>query len=251
MALLCLAVCLVLSARNARAVVQYLDDGAEQNASGGWDLPKSTAGAGDLGQGYCSPDATKTTRPECRALRITAADSTACTAAGGSWSSSGGICDDPAYDNNQSGCEARPGRVYNANGKCAVSMRGHSRNIANCVNWGGVWSTAATCVGRWLMPDAITYTPPLWNGTTNPSTGDQCLRCHNTLTEWNSTDIRWVESVLKTGHKNLARKVAPAGDPAHGLPWAGPDGRDLSLDDSGRLFDWVNGLITVSGTRGR
>ncbi len=59
--LVTLAAIVVLAGGAARATTQYLSDGAHQNGNGGWDVPT---------QGTCPADLTKTTRPECLALRL-------------------------------------------------------------------------------------------------------------------------------------------------------------------------------------
>jgi predicted CXXCH cytochrome family protein len=107
---------------------------------------------------------------------------------------------------------------------------------------------------------ASAYSPPgSFNGdgaTYDPSTGfftagsaqpGQCLACHNGGT---ASDMR---PYLKTGHKNMLKKVIP------NQVWAGADGSlesarfttDLPAPDgnsayaSGSTFDWPNALITI------
>lgn len=234
---------------------QYLYDGAIQNSSGGWSLPN---------HGFCAADGTKTTRPECLALRFpTYTTSSTCVVANGSnapirsWST--GVCNDTLNNANQGTCEAVPGRMW-SNGVCAVTMKGHDRNKASCeVQLGGTWVTAGTCTGAWVMPNADTYSPALITGSTtatapnlpypsNPGPGDQCLRCHNSIIEWNVARVRDVETYLKTGHKNMSRKVGPVGDPDHGKPWAGSDSVIYATDSSGNAINWTDGTITISGT---
>jgi hypothetical protein len=49
--------------------------------------------------------------------------------------------------------------------------------------------------------------------------GDEgCLHCHSTKTEYNGPAERFKDSYLKTGHKNMLRRVTA------GQSWAGPDG---------------------------
>ena len=254
---LALAVPLGLGMEPGWAAVQYLNDGARQSAAGGWDLPT---------QATCTPDATKATRPECLALRIVAASSAACTTAQGSWTT-GGVCND-LVNATQAACEARPDRLWNSGtGICAVVMKGDDRNRVVCANHGGTWVTAGTCQGAWVFPSSSTYTPPLFTGTTNPGPGDQCLRCHNSVTEYNGPRLRDVNWALRQGHKNMARMVTPDS----GLPWAGP-GYECSVpgftnrtdceahmgtwdpslviypsDDSDNAFDWPNGDIWIGG----
>ncbi len=258
LAMLALAIPLVLGGGSAWATVQNLSDGAQQNVHGGWDLPtQGTCAVGTTG--YTPVPAT---RPECLALRFPAYTTSAtCQAVGTSpnnlaWTTS--VCNDldPTHQT-QPSCEAVAGRMW-SNGVCAVTMKDHSRNIAVCTNLGGTWITSGVCTGRWNAPSIV-------NGLmTGNGTGDQCLRCHNNGTQYNNTDVRWVESYLRTGHKNMARKVTPGqiwGGPPftcsnplfttetdcidNGATWdpVGP----YPSDDSGNVFHWDTGKITVSG----
>ncbi len=260
-AVLALVIPLLLGGAGAWAAVQYLGDGALPNSSGGWDLPNN---------GSCYPDATKLSRPECLALRFPAFTTSAtCISPVApdvapyikAWST--GSCND-LINTTQAACEAQPDRLWN-NGICAVVMKGDDRNNVVCALHQGTWITTGTCTGSWVMPASSTYTPPLFTGTTNPSTGDQCLRCHNSITEWNGPRIRDVDWYLRTGHKNMSRPVTV------GMPWAGPAyectvpmftnradceahsgtwERALMIypsDDSGNVFDWGTGTISVGG----
>jgi len=261
-AVLALAVPLLSGGVSTWAAVQYLGDGALPNSSGGWDLPNG---------GACYPDATKLTRPECLALRFPAFISSAtCTAPVApdvapyikAWST--GVCNDLVNNADQATCEAQPDRLW-SNGICAVVMKGDDRNNVVCAQHQGTWITAGTCTGNWVMPASSTYNPPLFTSTTNPGPGDQCLRCHNSITEWNGPRVRDVQWFLRTGHKNMSRPVTV------GMPWAGPayacsvpmfTNREdceahsgtwdtaLSIypsDDSGNVFDWNTGTISVGG----
>jgi hypothetical protein len=216
---------------------QYLDDGAMQNPLGGWTLPA---------KGSCVASPSLATRAECVALRIGAADSAACTAANGSWTTS--YCEDVANAGNQTGCEAAGGRIYNA-GICGITMKGYDRNNVQCTLLGGTWKTwtspAGVCVGSWIMPDAGTFTPPLLNRVgPNPSTGDQCLRCHRSDTEWNGPRVRDVEGFLQHGHKNMVKPIVP------GVPQYGTDGHPYPADEAGNAIDWNSNppSINVGGT---
>jgi len=255
-------------------VAQYLDDGAIPNAEGGWDLPA---------QGTCPADLTKTTRPECLALRFPAfTTSTACndgtpggpsgTTASRAWST--GVCNDLIHTN-ATDCTNAGDRLW-INGVCAVILSGDDRNNVACAIHQATWVTAGACIGNWVMPARTAYDPALltrWAATgqgsapnySGPSAGDQCLRCHNSVTQYNGPRLRDVEWFLRHGHKNMARKVSPPD------PWAGP-GYECSVlplvylnredcedhagvwersliiypsDDSGNPFDWANGTINV------
>jgi predicted CXXCH cytochrome family protein len=254
-----LAAALVLSAPltsglgSAWAAVQYLGDGALQNSQGGWNLPT---------QGSCPADPTQTTRPACLALRLNF-DSVTCPATNlRSWTTNG-VCND-LINTTQPQCEAAPDRLWNAaTGICAVVMQGDDRNNVVCAQHQGTWVLTGACIGVWVFPNSSTYTPPLFTGTTNPGPGDQCLRCHNSVTEYNGPRLRDVDWFLRTGHKNMSRKVTP------GMPWAGPGyecsnpifttsescvdnggtwDRTLVIypsDDSGNPFDWTTGRVGI------
>ena len=239
--------CVLLHASNAGATTQYMDDGGLQNSSGTWDMPKSSQGDGTLGQGYCVPVAAQNMRPLCLALRLEAASSSACTTLGGSWSTSA-QCNDTETD--QASCEAQPNRLWTAwavGGKCALTLKDRNRNQASCEDEGGVWQVgygtgAGTCQGVWTYPDSASYTPPLLRPVAaNPGVGDQCLRCHNSMKQYNGNRVRDVEGFLKTGHANMVRKVTPGS----GLPWSGPDGTPYATNDAGKVFDWANGTINI------
>jgi hypothetical protein len=106
---------------------------------------------------------------------------------------------------------------------------------------------------------AAAYTPPATfygDGAANDGKGEwtitsaksgQCLSCHN------GTGASDMTPYLKTGHKNILRKVTP------NQVWAGadgtlqsvyfltdsppPDGNSLYI--SGSTFDWANAIITI------
>ncbi|MBP9823819.1 MAG: carboxypeptidase regulatory-like domain-containing protein [Thermoanaerobaculia bacterium] len=234
----------------AGAQVRYLDDGAIPNTEGGWDLPA---------QGSCSVDAVnQPTRPDCVALRIVAANSTACTTALGSWTT-GGVCND-LINTNQAACEAAIDRKWNAGtGVCSVVMMDDDRNNVVCAMHQGTWVTTGTCIGNWIMPARTVYTPNLLTGN---SAGDQCLRCHNGRTQYNGPRVRDTQETLYQGHKNMSRKVTPP------MPWGGPpfactgfptqtteegcflaggvwDPTIYPGTDSGQDFNWANGTVDI------
>jgi predicted CXXCH cytochrome family protein len=108
---------------------------------------------------------------------------------------------------------------------------------------------------------AAQYLPPATfygDGATNDGTGGwtissaqsgQCLSCHN------GTAASDVTPYLKTGHKNILRKITP------NKVWAAADGTlqsvyfltdsppptGNSLYSSGSTFDWPSALITIGG----
>ena len=258
-AVLSLVVALLLGAGAAPAANQFLNDGAKQNAvTGAWVLPN---------QGTCYPveGASIAKRPECVAtiFNATYATSAACAAAfptgvSNTWSATTNVCLD-AVNNTQALCiDSAASASFPAGidrkwsgGVCLLTMKGYDRNKVVCKNQGGTYGPVGTvvpalsggaCFGSWVMPDASTFTPPLLNRTgVNPSTGDQCLRCHRSDTEWNNNRVRDVETMIMTGHKNMSRKVTV------GTPQLGPSGAAYPTDSSGNLFDWTNGTITVGG----
>jgi len=250
MAALALAIPLVLDWGSALAAVQYLGSGAIPNSSGGWHpLPP---------QGTCPADLSKTTRPDCLALRLNIVQAS-CVAPNLSWNTSG-VCND-LVNATQGACEAAPDRLWNSGtGVCAIVMKDDDRNNVTCALHGGNWVTTGACIGVWVMPARTAYTPNLLTGN---GPGDQCLRCHNAETQYNGPRVRDVENFLYTGHANMARKVQV------GLPWGGPPFSCSSVvftdeqtceengaawnptiypsDDAGNVFDWINGRINASG----
>lgn len=284
--MLVLAACLAVAPGDAGAAVQYLSDGAINNGTtGGWDLPA---------QGSCLYHPEATTRPLCLAVRQVAASSAVCTATPifGAWSTS--VCNDLV--NNTAGtcvsscsdpdpdldtpyaCEEAGDlwieRVWSAaTGICAIAMEDADRNAVICAKSKGNWITSGTCVGVWAFPAASSYNPPLLNtinpagtssSSTGPGAGDQCLRCHNSITQYNGARVRDVEDVLYMGHRNMSRKVV-AGNGWGGPPLActNPSASTeeecealgahwypeelYPQDDSGNAFDWMDGEVIVGG----
>ena len=257
---------LLLGAGSAQAGTKYFADGAVQNSRGGWDLPK---------QGSCPADLTATTRPDCVARRFAAASSTACTALGaaGWYSWSTGVCND-LVNTTQAACNAAADRYWNASTSvCAVAMKGDDRNALTCAVHGGTWVTTGACTGSWLMPSRSdsAYGPGglMVNDSTTTGAagaGDQCLRCHNNTTYYNSAKVRYVQGTLAQGHKNMARPVSSTFK-----PWGGPpfsctgkptytneadcvhnggtwDPTIYTSDDTGDLFKWSTNQVTVGTT---
>ncbi len=238
------------------AAIQYMDDGAVQNTLNGWDLPAQGTCPAAAGYGYTGID----TRAECVALRLNVVQASCTSAANLSWTTSG-VCNDLVNNASQGVCEAKGDRLWNAaTGVCAVVMMDDDRNNVNCMKHGGNWVTTGTCTGSWVMPARTAYTPNL---LTSNGAGDQCLRCHNTVTQYNGPRVRDTEDTLYMGHKNMARKVtAPKA-------WGGPPlvctnplytteedciqnggvfhpADAYVSDDSGNLFYWGGGQITVN-----
>lgn len=262
-AILASGVALLLGAGTALAGVKYTSDGAVQNAQGGWVLPK---------QGSCPADLTAKTRPDCIARRFTAATSAACTALGpaGQYSWSTGVCSD-LVNNTKTACEGAVDRFWAANGTCAIIMEDEDRNEVSCARHGGTWVTSGTCTAAWVMPSR---TDPAYgpggllandSSTGSAGTGDQCLRCHNTETQYNGPRVRDTNFTLMQGHKNMVRPV----DQVTFKPWGGPpfsctghpgeeteeacvhaggtwDPTIYPSDDSGNTINWTKNTITTS-----
>jgi PKD repeat protein len=263
---LALGAALLLGAGTAQAGIRYIGDGAVQNSRGGWDLPK---------QGACPADPTAKTRPDCIARWYTAANSAACTALGtaGQYSWSTGSCAD-LVNTTQAACEKAVDRHWNANGSCSIVMDSDDRNDLVCARHGGTWVTTGTCTAAWVMPSR---TDPAYGAgglLVNDSAsgaagaGDQCLRCHNTVTQYNGPRVRDTNFTLAQGHKNMSRPV----DTKTFKPWGGPDfsctGKATAAnehecvaaggtwdpaiypsDDSGNTFNWTkNTITTAAGT---
>jgi hypothetical protein len=256
--LLGLAVPFIFASGDAWAVVQYLNDGAVQNSQGGFNLPP---------QGSCPAAGTYSytgidTRPECVALRLNVIQAS-CT--GNLTWTTNGVCNDLIHTT-QGTCEGTPDRLWNpSTGLCSIVMLDDDRNNVSCALHQGTWVTSGTCTGNWIMPAGNTYVPPLLGTGTGP--GDQCLRCHNTRTQYNSPRVRDTEDTLFMGHKNMSRKVVP------GTGWGGPTFHCLGAagtaeeqcydnggnwvpealypsTDTGQDFDWVNGQVDIDPTAG-
>ena len=205
---LALTALMLLSPGIAGAQVQMLGDGALQNTYGGFDLPA---------QGTCTVGSNPTTRPLCLALRLVVTPPATCATLLGSTSSS--LCNDldPAVVD-QATCENKGDRFWNAGtAKCAIVMSDDDRNAVTCALHGGTYESG--CTGNWVMPTGGSYNPPLLTSAagTAGGAGDQCLRCHNTRTQYNGPRVRDTEDTMFMGHKNMSRKVTP------GIAWGGPD----------------------------
>jgi predicted CXXCH cytochrome family protein len=106
--------------------------------------------------------------------------------------------------------------------------------MGDCLAVGGSWNN---WVGRpdppapGLPPATVSVatTPPsnipAWDFSKHaPETTNGCLHCHSTLTQYNGPAERQKDTFVKTGHKNVLRKVTP------GKVWAGPNaGGDLEI----------------------
>ena len=245
-----------LQGGDAQAAIRYVDDGAVQNSYGGFDLPAQGTCPAGAAEGYAGID----TRPECVALRLNYATQSSCTSAGGNYAWSTGVCND-LVNTTEGTCTPTPDRLWNAaTNTCSIVMFYDDRNDVTCVLHGGTWVTTGACIGAWIMPARTAYTPALLTGN---GTGDQCLRCHNSRTQYNNPRVRDTEDTMFMGHKNMVRKVTPT------LGWGGPPFECTNIaftteeacydnggnwvptefypsDDAGNVFDWNTGKITTA-----
>ena len=148
---------------------QFLDDGAEQNARGGWDLPfKGTCMVvGNAANSIA-------TRPECIYTRFPLLDTGGCVTAGGSLTTATSrFCKDNVNITVATCVDSSPDALHPhgidrqwTNGECVLTMKGYNRNQAVCqVQQAGTWTLygANKCVGAWQMPASnnATYWDPL------------------------------------------------------------------------------------------
>ncbi len=85
-----------------------------------------------------------------------------------------------------------------------------------CLANGGSWANWIPSSGTTDSTNgATTVTFDLKKQAVNADEG--CLHCHSSVDQANGPAERWKDSYLKTGHKNMLRKVGTT-------PWAGPDG---------------------------
>lgn len=113
--------------------------------------------------------------------------------------------------------------------------------MGDCLAFGGTWNN---WVGQAATVTAIaggnTYKRPGWDYTTQAPDADVgCLHCHSSTVEYNGPAERQKDSYLKTGHKNMLRKVTA------GQSWAGPDEVIYTHDTAGHSIDFS--AATVGG----
>ena len=89
---------------------------------------------------------------------------------------------------------------YDTMGQCLLNIGGSSR---------AGWNNYITKTGT-NTDHGVTIPEGLVAGNWD------CLRCHNSTSQNNGYAERWKETFLKTGHKNMLRKVTA------GNKWAGP-----------------------------
>ncbi len=125
--------------------------------------------------------------------------------------------------------------VYDTMGKCLLNIGGTSR---------AGWNNYTTKTGT-VTDHGVTMPQGLVTGNWN------CLRCHNSTSQNNGYAERWKETYLKTGHRNMLRKVTA------GKNWAGPcpegqtpneAGLCVYASDGTNSINWANGTIHVDGS---
>jgi hypothetical protein len=117
--------------------------------------------------------------------------------------------------------------------------------LANGGSWAN-WTGQAPSISSVTGTDTNQYKRPVWDYTRQaPDADTGCLHCHSTAAQYNGPAERWKDSYLKTGHKNMLRKVTP------GQKWADPDGVVYTTDGTNTINFMTSsdpyGKITVAG----
>jgi predicted CXXCH cytochrome family protein len=119
--------------------------------------------------------------------------------------------------------------------------------MGECLANGGSW---ANWIGKPPSSASVVTTPlastvPAWDFSRQaPDADEGCLHCHSTVTQYNGPAERWKDSYLKTGHKNMLRKVTP------GKIWAGPNEQgDIEpyTDAATGPLDFTNAKAMING----
>ncbi len=114
--------------------------------------------------------------------------------------------------------------------------------MGDCLFNGGTWA-------NWI-PMSTTATIGSITGVTfdltrqSVNADDGCLHCHSTKTEYNGPAEREKDSYLKTGHKNMLRKVTA------GQTWAGPNDAGVITpytDYAAGSINWAAATAQVAG----
>ena len=112
--------------------------------------------------------------------------------------------------------------------------------MGDCLANGGSWNN---WVGQAASITTVSngtnnFKRPNWDYTRQaPDADNGCLHCHSSAVEYNGPAERWKDSYLKSGHKNMLRKVTP------GMAWAGPDGVVYSQDTANHPIDFAAGTV--------
>jgi len=125
--------------------------------------------------------------------------------------------------------------IYDTMGQCLLNIGGSSR-----AGWNNYTTKTGTNADHGAtMPEGLVAGN--WD----------CLRCHNSTTQHNGYAERWKETYLKTGHRNMLRKVTA------GQKWSGPcpegqtpnrAGLCVYAGDGTNSINWIDGTIHVEGT---
>ena len=117
-----------------------------------------------------------------------------------------------------------------------IDLSGYT-TMGTCLWNGGSWGTGVIKNGTFAIAGNGGTKPLDSTGATLVNARAGCLECHNSVSQNNQYAERWKEGYLKTGHKNMLRKVTA------GEQLAGPDG--VSYESTG----WANGTLDfVSAT---
>lgn len=113
--------------------------------------------------------------------------------------------------------------------------------LANGASWNNWTGQAATTTTVATSP--ATSTIPVWDYTKQaPDADTGCLHCHSSSVEYNGPAEREKDSYVKTGHKNMLRKVTA------GQAWAGPDGVVYTTDGTNGPINFGDASVMVGGT---
>jgi hypothetical protein len=127
------------------------------------------------------------------------------------------------------------GTVFVAAGG-AVDLSGMTSQ-GSCLLVGATWNNYVIKSSTGTEPTTPNPTT-IATGITSVRAG--CLNCHNNTSQYNSYAERWKTDYLKTGHKNMLRKVTA------GKNWAGPDGLVYTEAATGPI-DFGTATATISG----
>ena len=127
------------------------------------------------------------------------------------------------------------GTTYIAAGG-AVDLSGMTSQ-GSCLLVGATWNNYVIKSSTETVPTTPNATT-IGTGITSVRAG--CLSCHNNASQYNSYAERWKTDYLKTGHKNMLRKVTA------GKNWAGPDGIVYSAAATGPI-DFNTATANIGG----
>lgn len=135
------------------------------------------------------------------------------------------------------------GTTYAAAGT-AVDLRTLTQGqcLANGASWGNGWGFVTTGNTYGTGDGWTSGTGVKFDQQKNLLNADEgCLHCHSTKAQYNGPAERWKDSYLKTGHKNMLRKVTA------GQKLVGPDGLPYTTDGTNAI-NFTTGTVNVGGT---